>query len=237
MEEEQSAGAGAIAPEDCLEATPYMDFEHPAVAEFTVRHGGGPGDQKARAIALFYAVRDLVRYNPYSIDLRPDGLRASTTLARGQGFCINKAALYGACLRAIGIPARLGYADVKNHLASQRLIDRMGSDLFAYHGYTEVYLDDKWVKATPVFNLSLCQKFGVQPLEFDGESDSIFHPFDASGRQHMEYVADRGVYRDLPREEIIDSFTALYPAMIDQWGIGSASGDLEAEAEAEFAGR
>jgi hypothetical protein len=58
------------------------------------------------------------------------------------------------------------------------------------------------VKATPAFNLSLCTRFRVKPLEFDGMSDSLFHPFDEDNRRHMEYVRDRGSYADVPAEEI-----------------------------------
>ena len=29
----------------------------------------------------------------------------------------------------------------------------MGTDLFVYHGYAELFLDGKWVKATPAFNV------------------------------------------------------------------------------------
>ena len=64
----------------------------------------------------------------------------------------------------------------------------MGTDLFVYHGYTDLCLDGKWVKATPAFNLALCTRFRVKPLEFDGRDDSIFHPFDEDDRRHMEYL-------------------------------------------------
>ncbi len=220
-------------PENCLDATFYMNYEHPAVREFAAAHAGSGGDDKALAIRLYNAVRDEIRYNPYSVDLRPPGMQASTSLTQGEGFCINKAVLLAALLRAHGIPARLGFADVKNHLASQRLLDGMGTDLFVYHGYADVYLDGKWVKATPAFNISLCEKFGVLPLEFDGENDSIFHPFDKAGRQHMEYVHDHGAYADLPLDDIQKSWRAHYPKMTELWEMGAATGDFEAEAAAE----
>ncbi len=222
-----------IEPEDCLGPDEYINFDHPVVAEFAARHGAMIEDDKKRAIALYYAVRDEIRYNPYSVDLRPDGMRASGTIESGEGFCITKGVVLAAVLRANGIPARLGFADVKNHLASQRLLDQMGNDLFVYHGYTDVFVGGKWVKATPAFNLSLCEKFGVLPLEFDAEADSIFHPFDESGRQHMEYVHDRGVFVQLPRDDIAKAFRETYPGMENAWGAGTAVGDMEAEAVTE----
>ena len=133
----------------------------------------------ARAIKLYYAVRDGVRYDPYSMQLVPEELGAVRCLAHKVGFCIPKAALLAASARALGIPARVGYADVKNHLATGKLIEMMGTDIFIWHGYTDLFLEGKWVKATPAFNIELCDKFRVLPLEFDGREDSLFHPFDA----------------------------------------------------------
>jgi hypothetical protein len=87
----------------------------------------------------------------------------------------------------------------------------MGSDLFVYHGYTDLYLDGKWVKATPAFNLALCQRFRVKPLEFDGHEDSIFHPFDEDNRRHMEYLRERGTFADVPVDTIQQAFREAYP--------------------------
>jgi hypothetical protein len=107
----------------------------------------------------------------------------------------------------------VGFADVRNHLTTPRLRQLMGTDLFYYHGYTELYLDGKWVKATPAFDRGLCEKFGVRPLEFDGREDSLFHPFDVSGRRHMEYVRDRGPAADVPVADILETFTRFYPQL------------------------
>jgi transglutaminase-like putative cysteine protease len=210
----------------------YVDSDHPEIRRFAAEAGTGRDDRE-KAVALYYAVRDGIRYDPYRIDISEGGLKASRTLALGHGFCINKAALYAAALRALGIPARLGFADVRNHLTSPKLAAVMQTDLFIFHGYTEVWLEGRWVKATPAFNLSLCQKAGVLPLEFDGRTDSIFHPFDRSGRRHLEYLRHRGTYEDVPRDEIVSAFLATYP-MARAWLRGSAAiaGDFEAEAVA-----
>jgi transglutaminase-like putative cysteine protease len=194
-----------------LAPTALIDRDHPAVVEFAARHGGG-ADDRERAVSLYYAVRDGFRYDPYRIDLSADGMRASTVLAVGHGWCVTKAALLAAACRAVGIPARVGFADVRNHLATERMREVMQTDIFYWHGYTEIHLAGHWRKATPAFNLGLCERFGLLPLEFDGRSDSLYHPFDRQGHRHMEYVAQRGAYDDVPLAEMTADFAKLYPA-------------------------
>ena len=195
---------------DYLRPSRYIDSDHPAVAAFSARHVSGDSPV-ARAVSLYYAVRDEIRYNPFLDFADRESFRASSTLRAGQGFCIGKAALLAAAARSAGIPARVGFADVKNHLTTPRLAETMGTDLFVYHGYVELHLEDRWVKATPAFNLELCRKFRVKPLEFDGRHDSIFHPFDEDERRHMEYVCERGTFADVPTEEIQRTFSEMYP--------------------------
>jgi transglutaminase-like putative cysteine protease len=188
----------------------FIDSAHPRIVEFSGRHAKG-ADDREKAIALYYAVRDAVRYHPFQNFTLEETYRASLCLERGSGWCVPKAALLAGCARAAGIPARVGYADVKNHLTTPELTAKMGTDLFVYHGYTELYLLGKWVKATPAFNLSLCTRFRVKPLEFDGVNDSIFHPFDEDNRRHMEYLRDRGTFADVPADEIRRAFDETYP--------------------------
>jgi transglutaminase-like putative cysteine protease len=164
-------------------------------------------------VSLYYAVRDGIRYNPFLDFSKVETFQGSQCLVAGEGFCIGKAALLAAAARAEGIPARVGFADVKNHLTTPALRERMGSDLFVYHGYTELFLEGKWVKATPAFNLELCRRFKVKPLEFDGREDSIFHPFDEDERRHMEYVRDRGSHADVPVAQIMQAFRDAYPGL------------------------
>ena len=202
-----------LTPQDCLSATPFIDVEHPDVAAYAQRVVGTASSDIDKAVRLYYAVRDDIRYDPYAIDLSINGLRASTVLQRGHGWCVNKAVLLAAVCRAAGIPAALGYADVRNHLSTERLRQTMQTDVFHHHGYTAIHLNGQWVKATPAFNLSLCEKFNLQPLEFDGREDSIYHPFDLSGNQHMEYVAFRGEYADVPFSDIMQTFKTHYPNM------------------------
>lgn len=198
-----------------LSQTELIDCAHPGVVDFAARVARG-NDDRARAVALYYAVRDGFRYDPYRIDLSPAGMRASTVIEKGYGWCVPKATLLAAACRAAGIPARLGFADVRNHLSTARMRAVMRTDVFYWHGYTEILLDGRWVKATPAFNRELCDRFGLQPLEFDGRSDSLYHPYDRAGRRHMEYVADRGSFDDVPLALITADLARLYPAWRDQ---------------------
>ena len=213
-----------------LQATTMVDSDHPAVIAFAREHARGAGERE-RAVALYYAVRDGFRYDPYRIDLSVHGMKGSTVIAKGYGWCVPKAALLAAACRAAGIPARVGYADVRNHMTTERLRQNMGSDLFVWHGYTDIGLDGRWMKATPAFNIELCDRFGLLPLEFDGRADSIYHPFDKAGNRHMEYVAMHGAFDDVPLQRILDAFALQYPNMPLQ---GSAqAGDFAADAAAE----
>jgi transglutaminase-like putative cysteine protease len=212
-----------------LRPTPCVESDAPAVLAFAARVTDGAATARERAVRLFYAVRDEIRYDPYGVILTQEGLRATAVLERGAGFCVAKAVVLAAAARAAGIPARLGFADVRNHLTTERLRTQMGTDVFAFHGYTELHLDGRWVKATPTFNQSLCERFGVKPLEFDGENDSLLHPFDAAGQRHMEYLRDRGTHADVPIEEMRAIFAEHYPGMAAA-AAPAAGGDFEREA-------
>ena len=216
-----------------LQPASMVDSDHPAVIAFAQQHAQGSNDRE-RAVALYYAVRDGFRYDPYRIDLSVHGMKGSTVLDIGYGWCVPKAALLAAVARAAGIPARVGYADVRNHMSTERLRQSMGSDLFVWHGYTDLWLDGQWIKATPAFNIELCDRFGLLPLEFDGRADSIYHPFDKAGNRHMEYVAMHGAFDDVPLQQILDAFALHYPKMpLDKL---SQDGDFAADAAAERIG-
>ena len=215
-----------------LQPAAMVDSDHPEVLAFVREHARG-ADDRERAVSLYYAVRDQLRYDPYRIDLSVAGMKGSTALAKGYGWCVPKAAALAAVCRAAGIPARVGYADVRNHLSTERLRQNMGSDLFVWHGYTDIWLDGQWLKATPAFNIELCDRFGLLPLEFDGRADSIYHPFDKAGNRHMEYVHQRGTYDEMPLDEMVADFARVYgPGQIMGERIDEADflADVEREA-------
>ncbi len=218
--------------EEFLTPTFYIDSDHPKIIEFAKANCKKTDTDLQKAVQLNLAVRDGIRYNPYTLEPAKEAMKASFVLERGEGYCVAKAVLLAACVRSLNIPARLGFADVQNHLNTKRLKKLMETDTFIYHGYTEIYLNDKWVKATPAFNLELCNNFNVKPLEFDGINDSVFHPFDKSGNRHMEYVKDHGTFADLPWERIITESKALYPTYFENLERRSNdfSGDFSNEA-------
>ncbi len=221
-------------PAACLAPSRFVDSDAPGIVAYAERVADGAGDDVEKARRLYLAVRDDLRYDPYRLGRGPEDFRASRTLERGYGFCVTKAAVLAAVARAQGLPARLGFADVRNHLTTPRLQAAMGTDVFAYHGFTELYLGGKWVKATPAFNKSLCRMARIQPLEFDGEHDSIYHPLDLDGRRHMEYLRYRGVYLDIPFEEMMAGLLEFYgPQVMAKWtGALAENGDFEREVEA-----
>ncbi|MBI9074844.1 MAG: transglutaminase family protein [Desulfatibacillum sp.] len=195
-----------------LQPTPIINSDHKSVIEYAHEHAGSSADPLDQAVSLYFAVRDGIRYNPYKFVLTVEGLKASTTLEVGEAWCVPKAALLAACCRVLGIPARLGYADVQNHLSTKRMREQMQTDVFHWHGYTSIYLNEKWVKATPAFNVELCEKFRLRTLDFDGLNDSIYHPFDLDGNKHMDYILLRGEYDDVPLDEMLETFKNLYGA-------------------------
>jgi len=170
-----------------------------------------------KAVRLYYKVRDDILYDPYSPFFLPEHYKASNIIKIKRSFCIPKAVLLCAVGRAIGIPARLRFADVKNHLSTKALLEYLGSDLFVYHGLTEFFLNGKWVKATPAFNSKLCTKFGIRPLEFDGMHDSVFQQHNIDKKEFMEYVTDHGAYADLPLEKILSAWRNEYGKRVDNW--------------------
>jgi transglutaminase-like putative cysteine protease len=215
--------------EEFLSPGRYIDSDSPEIIAFAGAATAGLADIRARVIALYRAVRDGIIYDPY-VDLTgPANYRASHVLAIGRGFCVGKAALLAAAARVIGVPSRVGFADVRNHLTSARIRERIKTDVFIWHSYTDLYLDGRWAKATPAFDKPLCERLGLKTLEFDGSEDSLFQPFDHSGRRHMEYLRDRGTFADVPVERIQADFRRDYPMWMTEAGL---KGDFHAEAEA-----
>jgi len=212
-----------------LASADYVDSDSPQIRVFAEETIGATQGEIDRALRLFMAVRDDIIYDPY-VDLGdPENFRASSVLKQGRGFCIGKAALLAAAARCAGIPSRIGHADVKNHLTSKRLYELIKTDVFRWHAYTELFLDGRWVKATAAFDGALCARAGIKPLDFDGRNDSLLHPFDREGRRHMEYLADRGIYADVPYAAIVKDFHVLYPKLIGTTVQGDFRQDVQAQ--------
>ena len=196
-----------------LAATEFLDVGGPGVLAYAREAAAGATSDAERARRLFAAVRDDVRYDPYRLPTEPAKYRASHTLAMRSAYCVPKAVLLAAVARAVGIPARLGFADVRNHLQSERLREQMGTDLFVWHGYGVLWIDGAWRKASPAFNAELCARFGVEPLDFDGSADALLHQFAGDGSRYMEYLDDHGVYTDLPLDTVLAAYRAAYVSL------------------------
>jgi transglutaminase-like putative cysteine protease len=195
-----------------LRETPFMDTGTASVRGFAERAVAGETSQIGKAVRLFYAVRDSIRYDPFSMRLDPSTYAASHVLAAKHAYCLPKAILLAAASRVAGIPAAIGLSDVVNHLVTEKLKARLGGKTyFMHHGYAVLYLEGAWVKAAPAFNIELCERFGVRPTEFDGRSNAILQEFDARDRRHMEYVKDHGIWSDFPYEKVAADFRAFYP--------------------------
>ena len=193
-----------------LSPTWFIDSDDRAVADFADDAAGGATDPIEVAVRLFHAVRDGFRYDPYNVAYDRAAFRASSVVASSSNWCVPKSVLLTAAARHRGIPARLGFADVRNHLTSEKLSAQMGTDLFAWHGYSELLLGDRWFKLSTAFNIELCERFGTKPLDFDGTDDALMHPYDQAGNRHMEYVNQRGSFDDLPLERILADFAEIY---------------------------
>ena len=191
-----------------------VDSDHPAILAYAREHGRGQTKREI-AVALYYAIRDGFRYNPWNVRLEREAFRASDVLERepdAGAHCVDKANLLAASARVHGIPSRLHFANVRNHIGTASLEAKLGTDLLVYHGYCELWLEGKWVAATPAFNKELCVRLGVAPLEFDGREDSVFQEYDPAAGRFMEYVDDHGAYAEVPYEAMLEAWREHYPS-------------------------
>jgi Transglutaminase-like enzymes, putative cysteine proteases len=202
--------------EEYLKSSYFMDYDSLLVkdrAEELVRstdHG------LERAKRVFYFVRDEIRYNPYLFSFDAEEFIASKTLNRGEGYCVQKAVLLSTLARAVGIPSRLGFATIRNNLTPEKLVKLMGTNLFVCHGYSELFLEGRWVKATPAFDSKMCQKIGVPAVEFDGRRNAILPEYNKKGELYIEYIRYHGSYSDLPLKRIVEIGMEAYGKM---WSI------------------
>jgi transglutaminase-like putative cysteine protease len=220
-----------------LAPTWFIDSDSAAIDEFATAAAGGATDPVEVAIGLFHVVRDSIRYDPYNTQSDPASYRASTVATASSNWCVPKSVLLTAAARNRGIPARLGFADVRNHLTSDKLHAQMGTDVFMWHGYSELLLADRWFKLSSAFNTELCERFGVKVLEFDGTDDALMHPFDQAGNRHMEYIRQRGSFDDLPLDQIQADFREFYPGWFatDDDARGTSEGGARGASDQAFA--
>jgi hypothetical protein len=198
--------------EEYLQPTEFLDFNDDTVNKQALDIIEGLKTEKEKAIALFYWVRDEIKYNMYTYNPKiKDNLKASVTLSRRNGFCMSKAVLLSTFARAVGIPARIHMIDIINHKIPKWIKELLGTNVFHCHGYSELYLDGKWRKLTPVFDKDTAIKAGYVPLvEFDGIDDALLAPHDKEGNLFVEYTKDWGIYTDVPLKKIDEIFSKNY---------------------------
>jgi transglutaminase-like putative cysteine protease len=197
-----------------LKPTYFLDYENEEVRAFAEKHTDRTNTQLQNAVSLYNAVRDTWYYDPYYLDLRPEGSRASTVMKRRSGHCVSKAIVLAASARYIGIPSRLSFYIVCNHIATERIERFLGTNKLVFHGAAELLLEEKWVKATPAFNTALCHKLNVEVLDFTGLEDSVFQQFDRTGNTFMQYLHEYGAFADVPHDYMISEWKKHYGTVI-----------------------
>lgn len=100
-----------------LESTYFFDYENKLIQELITPFLKDKLTDKEKAVGVYLMIRDGWRYDPYSISLDPEKYKASIRAEKTSGNCVDKSILLIACLRALGIPARLHLGKVKNHIA------------------------------------------------------------------------------------------------------------------------
>jgi hypothetical protein len=196
-------------PRGLLDETPSLDFSHQSVQEY-VAEFRVLVSQHEQATGLYKKVRDGFLYDPYHLDLRKQALKASVVAGKKRAWCVEKAVLCCAGMRALGIPARLGFGIVKNHIGVEKLLSYLRRDEIVFHGFTEVLLDGRWTKCTPAFDRRICRLNRVEPLEWDGTEDSLLQAY--RGEEHyMEYLHFYGSFEDVPFELMYAEMKKYYP--------------------------
>ncbi|MFN8323040.1 MAG: transglutaminase family protein [Chitinophagales bacterium] len=198
-----------------LRSTSFIDSNNPSVIAYAHAKTSADKTDRQKVVDLYLAVRDEILYDPYHLILIPEEISASLTLQRGRGYCIEKSLLLAALGRIHNIPSRLGFSIVQNHLSTRKFVEMLRTDKFVFHGYNEFWVDGKWVKCTPAFNKSLCEKFGTNALYFDGEHDSIFQEYNG-GKKYMNYLHEYGTFDDFPFELFVQELKVHYPHLFDE---------------------
>ena len=193
-----------------LKPTETIDSEHETIQRLEEKLTRDCTSEEERAIKLFYFVRDSIRYNIYMVSVYAEDFIASTVLARGKGYCVQKAVLLTALGRAAGIPSRLVFAKIKNYRLPAHLMERMGTNILPRHGYNQFFLKGKWTSAAATFDRELCEKNKFRTVEFDGIHDAVLPRTDLNGNPHIEYLEEYGTQADLPLEWIAKELSKLW---------------------------
>jgi transglutaminase-like putative cysteine protease len=193
--------------DEYLRCTEIIDCHSQAIQDKAREVTEGLGSDGDKAIALYYFVRDKIKHNAYAELYVLENYKASVILEVGSGICQQKAILLTALARAAGIPARLGFVDVHDNQLSESFKQMIGGiDLFPFHGFAELYVDGKWVHASPAYDIETCRRKGFVPVDFDGVNDAIDSPYTENGEPHIEHIEYHGPYADFPWDEMLSYY-------------------------------
>lgn len=181
-----------------LRPTELCDSDNEEIVRKADEIAGSVSTQKQKAVGLFYFVRDEILFALDNFEVK-----ASQTLRKGRGHCVNKVNLQVALLRAAGIPARYHQGVVTKDCLKgivAGFIHRATPDRIWYHPWCECYLSNKWIACDAIFDLRLYEgvltrrlvsKNQIPTIDWDGENDlnvvnawlvedvGIFDSFDA----------------------------------------------------------
>jgi transglutaminase-like putative cysteine protease len=221
--------------EKYLRCTEIIDCDTESIVEKAQSLTEGLQTDREKAVALFYFVRDEIKHNPYATGMEYNRYKASLTLELGEGFCSHKSILLAALARVVGIPARIGFVAIHDHLISDTFKEMIGGiNILPLHGYAEFFIEGKWVHASPSYDVAICQKNRYVTVEFDGMNNAKDSPYDRDGKKHIEHIKDHGTFDDLPWEwmwEYLRQHLAElgfnWDEMMDSWeqGIQSKSNE------------
>jgi hypothetical protein len=195
-------------PTQCLETSEFIDSDSASV-EALAHRVQGDGTPIQKAVRLFEHVRDEIQYE-FRAKLTKDEYRASRVLLDGKGFCVQKAVLLCALLRAARIPSAIVLCDLKDYTLSTRVLEAMGTDTMFHHGLNAIHLNGRWLLADASLSPDVVERKRYRRVDFDGEDDALFPKTTLAGAAHAEVIRFHGMYIDLPFSQMVGAFMAAY---------------------------
>lgn len=197
------------------DATRVFDYENPAVSRFVEEAGCYSETNIAKAVERLHdAVRDTIDYNVFNVPLNTN-LSASAIVDEPSGFCLHKSILFVSGCRRLGVPAVLCSDVVTNHVADAAMHELVGGEEFL-HWYAQIYLNNRWIKAAPIFNTLLCMLYGIDVLRFNPSGDAIEQRNSDSTKMH--YRGEQLSYSNPFMPELLEAIAAKHPKMVTDHG-------------------
>ena len=186
-------------PKSSLPPSFCIDSDAKNVREKAARLTACLNGARDKARKLFDYVRDEIRYNFAPAVYERSHFKASHALELGNGFCMQKAALYAALCRAAGIPARIGFQHLVDYKIVGPFYDMLGGNELDNHGMNAIYLDGRWIAVDATLDRALCERKNYRLVEFDGRHDALLPKTDRDGKLHFTLEKQKGFYNDTPQ--------------------------------------